>query len=410
MLRRILVCAVCLLSLLCQSVRAQEEMVTAVEESVPFWKRFSFHTNIVDWVLTVPNLGVEFDLQKTEKTRFSILVNGKFNWNTSHTINPRLVWNMQSGAVEVRKYWRTSELKSGNMGKQSSRDTTVSWIRGTFSKFRHNVLSGRTMKHPRFWRAYYVGGHVSLDKFTYCFGQNGKQGSGINVGISGGYSIPLYPFKNGKSIDLDLGAVVVAKLAQYDKFRYEEESACYVFTENRGRHIVPYPVLHDVHVSLVYRFNSIANKVKGEAARYELKREKWEHEQFKRGKLAQERWEQKCNARKEALRRQDSIQTTKHIADSVQRKIQEAEKLRKKQVKDSLKNAKKTLDLLLEQQADSVKGTTDEVGKKTKKRRGKDVEVVGISEVESKKTTKTKRVKPVSESKKKRKEDNGHEK
>ena len=35
-------------------------------------------TNAVDWIVATPNLGVEFDLAGNEKTRFSILMNGKY--------------------------------------------------------------------------------------------------------------------------------------------------------------------------------------------------------------------------------------------------------------------------------------------------------------------------------------------
>ena len=44
-------------------------------------------TNAVDWIVATPNLGVEFDLAGNEKTRFSILMNGKYNWNTHHSIH-----------------------------------------------------------------------------------------------------------------------------------------------------------------------------------------------------------------------------------------------------------------------------------------------------------------------------------
>ena len=64
-------------------------------------------TNAVDWIVATPNLGVEFDLAGNEKTRFSILMNGKYNWNTHHSIQPRIVYNVAAGSVEARKYWRT---------------------------------------------------------------------------------------------------------------------------------------------------------------------------------------------------------------------------------------------------------------------------------------------------------------
>lgn len=108
MLRRIFTYIVLVLFMSGMPLQAQEEAVETNKESWPFYKRISFHTNVVDWALTTPNFGVEVDLQGTEETRFSLLVNGKFNWNTDHIISPRLVWNIQSGAVELRKYWRTS--------------------------------------------------------------------------------------------------------------------------------------------------------------------------------------------------------------------------------------------------------------------------------------------------------------
>lgn len=319
-------------------LQAQEEAVETNKESWPFYKRISFHTNVVDWALTTPNFGVEVDLQGTEETRFSLLVNGKFNWNTDHIISPRLVWNIQSGAVELRKYWRTS---SG--GKKIEKRKNLSWFRQFFPRFQNNVLAAHCMEKPRYWRAYYVGFYAGMDKFTYCLGKNGKQGSGINAGISAGYSIPLYPFKNGKSLDLDMGAIVVAKLVQYDKFRYEEESACYAYAGTKGRHLVPYPVLHDIHVSLVYRFNSIANKVKGGDKRGKAK---WED------RLA------KVDAREEKIREshrlKDSVHLARHEADSLLRIAKDAEKLQKKMMKDSLEREKMQRKLFKQMPVDSA--------------------------------------------------------
>ena len=64
-------------------------------------------TNAVDWVVATPNLGVEFDLAGNEKTHFSILMNGKYNWNTHHSIQPRIVYNVaarECGSPEVLAY------------------------------------------------------------------------------------------------------------------------------------------------------------------------------------------------------------------------------------------------------------------------------------------------------------------
>lgn len=214
-------------------------------DTVPFLKRWSIMTNAVDWIVATPNLGVEFDLAGNEKTRFSILMNGKYNWNTHHSIQPRIVYNVAAGSVEARKYWRTGGSIRGAMERytKDNRDTTISLPLWGFRRFRRNVLSGRTFMNPRVWRAYYVGVYAGYEKYTISLGRKGKQGDSYNFGFTGGWSVPLYPFKDGRSVDLDLGLAVGAKMTAYDKFGYDEEYGCYTYQGSKGRHIVPFPVV-----------------------------------------------------------------------------------------------------------------------------------------------------------------------
>ena len=81
--------------------------------------------------------------------------------------------------------------------------------------------------NPRVWRAYYVGVYAGYEKYTISLGRKGKQGDSYNFGFTGGWSVPLYPFKDGRSVDLDLGLAVGAKMTAYDKFGYDEEYGCY---------------------------------------------------------------------------------------------------------------------------------------------------------------------------------------
>lgn len=240
-------------------------------DTVPFLKRLSIMTNAVDWIVATPNLGVEFDLVGNEKTRFSILMNGKYNWNTHHSIQPRIVYNVAAGSVEARKYWRTGGSIRGAMERytKDNRDTTISLPLWGFRRFRRNVLSGRTFMNPRVWRAYYVGVYAGYEKYTISLGRKGKQGDSYNFGFTGGWSVPLYPFKDGRSVDLDLGLAVGAKMTAYDKFGYDEEYGCYTYQGSKGRHIVPFPVVQDIHLSFVFRFRSIGKKVQGGAERYD---------------------------------------------------------------------------------------------------------------------------------------------
>ena len=55
----------------------------AKAELISFKDRWGIKTNAVDWLLTVPNIGVEFDLGNTIRNKRTIGANIKWNWNTS---------------------------------------------------------------------------------------------------------------------------------------------------------------------------------------------------------------------------------------------------------------------------------------------------------------------------------------
>ena len=299
-------------------------------------KRFSIHTNIVDWATLVPNIGIEFDINPTVRNNYSVSVFGKFNGNSSHG---KLVYNVNGIRVEGRKYWRTGKFgtpkgsansyynqfedlytdtasiyfnadtlagysyyadeighKAKDLGvtnkdvgyslradsewseeKKDSldyaEDSLVSdksklrtWIYNTYHKVRRNYTSGRTLDNPRNWRAYYFGVWAGMDNWSLALTGKGTQGNGIGLGISGGYSIPLFPQKYPKegSLDLDLGITVGLRAVRYDAFTYDQTTQHYLLDEARshpGWKVVPYPVIHEVRVGLVWRFRGIKRKV-----------------------------------------------------------------------------------------------------------------------------------------------------
>ena len=307
------------------------------KDTLSFGKRFSFSTNALDWVLTTPNLGVEFDFSGSPETRFSILINGKYNWNTKHSIAPRFVYNVAAGSVEVRKYWRTGggfrkyslhkHPKNGARGM----DSTVAYPFWIFKVFRRNVLSGRTYVNPRAYRAYYVGATVGYEKFTLALGGKGRQGDSFNAGFTAGWSLPLYPMRNGRYIDLDLGFSLVAKLTAYDEFGYNEEHGCYVFERRRGRHITPYPVIQDAHIGFVFRFGTIGKKVQGGVERYDALDTKMDEKRAKREKLRQDNWfkrdsmaNERAKMRDYERKRKDSIRTEMARKDTLDRIMRDA--------------------------------------------------------------------------------------
>lgn len=284
-----------------------------------FIKRLSFHTNAVDWVTLVPNIGLEVDLKQSPRTNYSVAIFGKFNGRSTHG---KLIYNVNAVRVEGRKYWRTGKYgkdkyygdmvkilsdkssiyynadslaghsyyndglgakakELGITGITSLRGDTLDfaddslgvkrnnfrkWLYNTYYKFRRNVTSGRTLDNPRNWRAYYLGLWAGIDNWSISLAGNGKQGKGVGAGVVAGYTLPLLPQKYPKegSLDLDLGLAVGWKAVKYNAYRYEEETQHYVHDVAASQpswKIVPYPIIQDIHVSLVWRFRGIKSKV-----------------------------------------------------------------------------------------------------------------------------------------------------
>ena len=234
---------------------------------VPFYRLFSFHTNLVDWVLMTPNMSVEIDLSNRQSSRFSLLFTGK--WNPAKNTNHRWAYNVSTIKGELRKYWRT-----GNQEKVSlpviERDTTLWFPLSKWSYYRRKHLSGRYLIHPRYWRAYYVGLYGAYNQFTIYLNGDGKQGDSYACGLSAGWSIPLYKHLDGSGWDLDIGASAGLMMSAYDQ--YSRKSGKSVLTNKKERFI--HPMVQDVHFSLVYRLRSIDKKVLYGAERFVMREEK----------------------------------------------------------------------------------------------------------------------------------------
>ena len=291
-----------------------------------FIKRVSIHTNVVDWVTLVPNVGFEIDLSDSPRNNYSISVFGKYNGKSTHG---SLVYNVGAVRIEGRKYWRTGKHGRGgdagsvvylmpkfdadslvsaryhldSVGEQAkihgvkfsdiyandtawtkerkdsldmkidslglSTNSLRNWIYNTYNKVSREYTSGRSLDNPRNWRAYYFGLWAGYDNWNVSLTGNGKRGNGLGLGILGGYTLPLLPQKYPKegSLDLDLGIALGVKAVNYDAYTYDptrEEGQRYVDNpakSTKSWKVVPFPVIQDIHVSLIWRFRGIKNKV-----------------------------------------------------------------------------------------------------------------------------------------------------
>ncbi len=290
-----------------------------VQHRDAFYKRFSLGVNLAGWTLTVPNLMVEFDLNETELNNRSLVLNAHYNPQIKrHTVTPKFKFDVAGVSLQFRKYWRMGKqskndyhedyrllnlkrpdtlfhkiTKENEWGvyemvkipyftsedsitaKKYSGDPNRSGLYNRYHNMRRR-LSGRTLENARNWRAYYLGAYVSYDKYSYCFGRRGEKGHLASIGATVGWSVPLLAssYRHQGGLDLDLGINIGLPFANYDGYKYvdrkfengewSEEHAHYQdvpLRSSKGWEIAPKYIVHDIHVSLVYRFRSIASKV-----------------------------------------------------------------------------------------------------------------------------------------------------
>ena len=215
-------------------------------DSLSISDRISLRTNGVDWMMLLANFGVEFDLGKYNWSRNAIGLNVRANWNTKHTYNPGVVYNLFEVRGEFRNYWHTRKT-TNDLGPH----------RHTYEK----ILSGRRRrpKHPR--TTWYRGGYLAYDDYSFLFGKEGIQGQAYTLGFQYGVIRPLYIFQSGKSVDLDFGFSAGFCLTDYEKFTHDSQTSSYTTIpgSKTGLKIVPFPILTEARVGLVYRVGSKAN-------------------------------------------------------------------------------------------------------------------------------------------------------
>lgn len=235
-----------------QAVSAQSNPKNAEKdnsaEKMTLQQRFGFRTNAIDWLLTIPNVSVEFDLGNTIYCKHSISAGLKYNWRTYHTMAPPQVFNHLDARVEWRQYFRTRRRNAFTENPDFR----------TYLKERILTTQRET---PRMYRAYFWGIYTHVTRYNLKFGREGKQGTAIGAGLSLGYTAPLYEYAKG-AIDLELGGSIGLIHNAYDAYTHDSESHIYALDASKSKdgYIVPYPIINDLRVAFVYRFLSVNDK------------------------------------------------------------------------------------------------------------------------------------------------------
>ena len=193
-------------------------------------ERLSVRSNAVDWLLLVP----------TNHNRWSVGLNLRYNWQSSHTYKPGLVYNVAEARLEVRNYYRIRVLDGRFIEPKKH-----IWER---------VVSPRRAesKHPT--TTFYRGAFVAFNNYSLKLGSEGKQGNAIIGGVMWGMIKPMYQFSNGNSLDLEFAASAGVAYAKYDTYTHDRLDDCYPITATGKTTIMP--VINELRVGFVYHFGS----------------------------------------------------------------------------------------------------------------------------------------------------------
>lgn len=228
---------VSILTLLPIGVSAQVFETRARIDTLKWNERISLHTNAVDWALLIPNIGVEYDIRSTNWNRWAVGMSAKTKWRTNSRFKQRLFYNVSEVRFEFRNYWRTRQIDGREVTKHTS------FIDKLFS-CRRTVV-----KHPH--TTYYRGVYASAGDYSFLVDRKGRQGKFVSGGVTYGAMYPMYVFKSGNSLDLDLGISVGLVATNMEKFRLVDD--CYERTQPGKWKIVPFPIPTEARVGLVYR-------------------------------------------------------------------------------------------------------------------------------------------------------------
>ncbi len=271
-----------LLITLYSQAQTVERRIKSKPDTLTFADRISVRTNAFDWFLLTPNIGFEFEIGNKEYNHWAAGVNFRYNWQTKHTFNPAQVYNIAEGQFNVRYYWHqrhyytnderkafyrrtffwqrhkaakkkvSTEEEKLNADKKKKRKTNMRPL-AAYSPFVSDCDSLEGIKHPN--ATYYLGGYTSYTKYSIMLLSNkGYQGTAVSAGVSLGLIKPVYQFANGNSVDLDLGINAGLSFTQNDHYTLDRESNCYPLVKKNSWHIVPFPVVTEARIALIYRF------------------------------------------------------------------------------------------------------------------------------------------------------------
>ena len=248
---------------------------------VPFGERLTWSTNLADWALLMPNIGIEYDLGDPLKvSSSSVLVNFKYRLDNNrvtglgdsakvlrHT-RPFSLW---SGRVEWRWHFRVSERREQRRGLVKPVLAAVDGIVGTerAAALHNRTVEATLSEHPELFSGrWYVGAYAEYMDYTMrtkidiVKRDRIKDGWAAVVGLSGGYDFPAFNFNQRHFLQLQTGANIGFMYAPHDL--YAMDAATHT-PRHTGKGTLYLPMVTELRFALTYR-------------KYDIRRKYWQME------------------------------------------------------------------------------------------------------------------------------------
>ena len=211
--------------------------------------RFAVRTNTVDWLLLIPNIGMEFDVKPVSWNRWTVGFNLRANPQTSHTYTHGIVYNLFEARLEGRQYWRARQINPRSNAHDKDKKHKYLWQKAI-------SIRRSKVKHPT-W-TWFRGLYAGYSNYSFLFGSKGHQGTAITAGVSYGFLLPgIAGFQNGNTLDLEFGVWGGFSYVKDAVYTHDRESDCYPILEQKDWKFNPIPVISDVRIGLVYRLGNI---------------------------------------------------------------------------------------------------------------------------------------------------------
>ena len=219
---------------------------TSGVDTLSMLDRFALRTNLVDWAMLIPNIGAEFDIRNTNWNRWTVGINLRYNWQTSHTYHPSMVYNLFEARIEGRQYWRARQIDKRENARYKDQP---------HKHFYDKIFSIRRSKVKHKAITWYRGLFASYNKYSILFGTNGHQGTAFMGGVTYGFVRPMFAFQNGNSIDLEFGVSGGVMYYKDEVYTHDIENDCYPLVEKKPAAILP--MVNELRVGLVYRLGHV---------------------------------------------------------------------------------------------------------------------------------------------------------